>query len=36
MTERRFINTAVAGLLAAFFPGRRANRLDVLEAISHQ
>ena len=28
--------SAVAGLLAAFFPGRRANRLDVLEAISHQ
>ena len=28
--------SAVAGLLAAFFPARRANRLDVLEAISHQ
>ncbi len=28
--------SAVAGLLAAFFPARRANRLNVLEAISHQ
>lgn len=27
---------AVAGMLAAFFPARRANRLNVLEAISHQ
>ena len=28
--------SAVAGLLAAFFPARRANRLNVLEAIAHQ
>ncbi|MDE0217020.1 MAG: ABC transporter permease, partial [bacterium] len=28
--------SAVAGMLAAFFPARRANRLNVLEAISHQ
>lgn len=28
--------SAVAGLLAAFFPARRANSLNVLEAISHQ
>ena len=28
--------SAVFGLLAAFFPARRANRLNVLEAISHQ
>ncbi len=28
--------SAVAGLLAAFFPARRANRLNVLDAISHQ
>lgn len=27
---------AVAGMLAAFFPARRANRLNVLEAIAHQ
>ncbi|MCQ3810385.1 MAG: ABC transporter permease [Acidimicrobiia bacterium] len=28
--------SAVAGMLAAFFPARRANRLNVLEAIAHQ
>lgn len=28
--------SAVAGLLSAFFPARRANRLNVLEAIAHQ
>ncbi len=28
--------SAVAGMLAAFFPARRANRLNVLKAISHQ
>ncbi|MDE0613780.1 MAG: ABC transporter permease [bacterium] len=28
--------SALAGMLAAFFPARRANRLNVLEAIAHQ
>lgn len=28
--------SALSGMLAAFFPARRANRLNVLEAISHQ
>ncbi|MXW57665.1 MAG: ABC transporter permease [Acidimicrobiia bacterium] len=28
--------SALAGMLSAFFPARRANRLNVLEAIAHQ